>query len=360
MEVVHIETTSKRYPLYLGEAVLTELSSVLAALKPAVSKVLIICDETVAGLFLEQVQESLQQEAHVHVVPSGEQEKSFANYYAAQTSALEAGLDRRSVIIAFGGGMVGDLAGFVAATYMRGIRFIQLPTTLLAHDSAVGGKVAINHPLGKNMIGAFHQPEAVLYHTPFLRTLPEKELRSGYAEMMKHALIWDADFYTWLRDQVRILSDLQGEVLQTALKRAIGVKAAVVAEDEHETGIRAYLNFGHTLGHALETACGYGKLTHGDAVAAGMRFAILLSETVYGKSLGYQELSDWFFSYGYPPCPALDAAELLQLMKKDKKAAGGTVHMVLMPEIGRVETMSVSDELIVQVLRQFQEQEGLR
>src|SRR6185312_13145009 len=192
-------------------------------------------------------------------VPSGEQAKQFPIYEACLTFALENGLDRKSCIIAFGGGAVGDLAGFVAATYMRGIAFLQVPTTLLAHDSAVGGKVAINHPLGKNMIGAFHQPEAVVYHTPFLQSLPEKEWRSGYAEVIKHALIGDVELYHWLKEEVQTLADLRDEKLIHILTKAIPVKANVVSQDETEKGVRAHLNFGHTLGHALEKEIGYGN-----------------------------------------------------------------------------------------------------
>ncbi|WP_028400488.1 3-dehydroquinate synthase [Ectobacillus panaciterrae] len=362
MERVHITTKSKRYPLYLGMNCIEQLDDILREMQPAPSSILIISDEAVAAFHLQHVLQIISNERLVHsyVVPSGEKEKSFENYYAIQTYALEIGLDRNSVILALGGGMVGDLSGFVAATFMRGIRFIQIPTTLLAHDSAVGGKVAVNHPLGKNMIGAFHQPEAVIYNTAFLDTLPEAEWRSGFAEVMKHALIRDEAFYTWLRKEIPTLSELRGDKLLYALKVAIGVKAAIVAEDETETGVRAYLNFGHTLGHAVESTMGYGVITHGDAVAIGMRFAILISEYIYKKELHAAELSQWFFQYGYPRLPAeLDTERLIKKMKQDKKAYSGSIRMVLLKDIGEVEMVTVPDETVRLVLEEFRKREGL-
>lgn len=360
MRSVHIATKSKQYPLYLGQNTLAKLEETVAAMRPAVSSVLIISDEAVASRYLDDVTNAVHSDLSVYsfVVPSGEKEKSFENYYKAQTRALEIGLDRHSLIIALGGGMIGDLAGFVAATFMRGIRFIQVPTTLLAHDSAVGGKVAVNHPLGKNMIGAFHQPEAVLYNLSFLDSLPVYEWRSGFAEMLKHALIWDAELYHWLCNEVRALEDLRDDKLIYALEKAIGVKAAVVSQDETEKGIRAYLNFGHTLGHAIEAELGYGTVTHGDAVAIGMLYAILLSERVYNKDLQYDSFVQTFRSYGFPKLPAgLSADRLIELMKKDKKANSGVIRMVLMKEIGEVEVVPVSDELIASTLEEFMNRE---
>ncbi|MFD3446104.1 3-dehydroquinate synthase [Microbacteriaceae bacterium 4G12] len=362
MEQVHITTKSKQYPLYLGANSIVQLQAVIEAMTPTVSSILIISDEEVAAHYLHVVKEHLSAEQRVFsfIVPSGEQEKSFENYYAIQTYALGQGLDRHSLIIALGGGVIGDLAGFVAATFMRGIRFIQVPTTLLAHDSAVGGKVAVNHPLGKNMIGAFYQPEAVIYNIAFLRSLPIKEWRSGFAEVIKHSLIWDPQFYEWLYEEIHSFEDLQDDALIYALKTAIHIKAEVVAQDETEQGIRAYLNFGHTLGHAIEAELGYGVITHGDAVAIGMRFAILLSEHVYQKDLNYTRFQKWFHSYGYPKLPQeLTAEQLVQAMKKDKKAKAGVIRMVLMKEIGSVELVSVPDEDVLSILKMFQAKEEM-
>ncbi|MFX3622817.1 MAG: 3-dehydroquinate synthase [Ectobacillus sp.] len=360
MERVHIKTKSKQYPLYIGGGCINHLGRILEQMQPAASSILIVSDSTVALLYLDKVQNKLSAyRVSSFVVPSGEQEKSFENYYAIQTYALERGLDRNAVIVALGGGMIGDLAGFVAATYMRGIRFIQVPTTLLAHDSAVGGKVAVNHPLGKNMIGAFHQPEAVVYDISFLESLPQEEWRSGFAEVIKHALIWDAAFYEWLKQEIQTFGDLRGEKLLYALKTAIGVKAAVVSQDETEKGIRAYLNFGHTLGHAIESESGYGAMTHGDAVAIGMLFALLVSEHIYHADLAYGELQQWLRSFGYPKLPDIEPEKLIQKMKKDKKAAAGTIRMVVMKHIGNVEVREIPDEVVRTVLGEFRKREGL-
>ena len=357
MENIHIQTKSKEYDVYVGKDALSNLTMLVQNMKPVVSNVMIISDESVASLHLQTVMDALQIEQKVFsfVVPSGEKEKSFENFYAAHTSALENKMDRNSLVIALGGGMIGDLAGFVAATFMRGIRFIQVPTTLLAHDSAVGGKVAINHPLGKNMIGAFHQPEAVLYHTPFLNSLPEKEWRSGFAEVIKHTLIGDVELYHWLKSEVKTLEDVRDDKLIYILKRAIPVKANIVAQDETEKGVRAHLNFGHTLGHALEKEMGYGNITHGDGVAIGMLFAIFLSEQIYKIDLAYKEIKHWFSQYGYPDMPShLNVDRLVQVMKQDKKASAGTIHMVLMQEYGGVNVVSISDKTVHVALETFQ------
>ncbi|PHE98335.1 3-dehydroquinate synthase [Bacillus wiedmannii] len=354
---IHIQTKSKEYDVHVGKQSLSKLTTIVQNMQPSVSNIMIISDEAVASLHLQTVVDALQikQKVFSFVVPSGEKEKSFENFYAAHTSALENKLDRNSLIVALGGGMIGDLAGFVAASFMRGIRFVQVPTTLLAHDSAVGGKVAINHPLGKNMIGAFHQPEVVVYHTPFLQSLPEKEWRSGYAEVIKHALIGDVNLYHWLKEEVQTLADLRDEKLIHILTKAIPVKANIVSQDETEKGVRAHLNFGHTLGHALEKELGYGNITHGDGVAVGMLFALFLSEQVYKVNLSYEEMKQWFLKYGYPKMPSdLNVERLVQLMKQDKKANAGAIHMVLMQEYGVVNVVSIPDETVHIALEAFQ------
>jgi 3-dehydroquinate synthase len=363
MEQILIETKTKQYPLFLGEGIIESLPDILRQLSFSKgTKLLIITDKTLEQLYLSKLCALLANDydVYTYVIPSGEEAKSFEQYYACQTAALQYGLDRKSLILAFGGGVVGDLAGFVAATYMRGIPYIQIPTTLLAHDSAVGGKVAINHPLGKNMIGAFYQPEAVVYDIAFLRSLPEKELRSGFAEVIKHALIRDRDFYQWLRQEIRELADLKGERLQYCIKKGIEVKASVVREDEKETGVRAHLNFGHTLGHALENELGYGAMTHGDAVALGMLFAIFVSERVYNISLDYDRFSSWFRTYGFPVSipKQLNINRLLEKMKGDKKVRAGTVRMVLLKDIGMAEIKPLDDETLLALLRKFQREEG--
>ncbi|MFC7373164.1 3-dehydroquinate synthase [Fictibacillus iocasae] len=357
MEQLTVAAPSKHYPVFVGENALQQLPLLIQELTPAVTRILIITDDNVAPLYLGKVAALLSSETtvHEHILPHGDQEKSFANYIACQTKALESGLDRRSLIIALGGGMIGDLAGFVASTYMRGIRFIQVPTTLLAHDSAVGGKTGINHELGKNMIGAFHHPEAVIYPIECLRTLPVNEIRSGFAEVIKHALIKDEVFYRALHEEVRSLTEVGSGTLQKAIVTGIQIKADIVRQDERENGVRALLNFGHTLGHAIEAELGYGKWTHGDAVAAGMRFALRVGAAVYGIPLiEEKEMNAWLIELGYPPLPAgLEAERLLARMKKDKKSHRGTVQMVLLPRIGRAELLEVPDPLLKRELQSF-------
>lgn len=357
METLHVETETKQYPVFIGNEIITDLSPFIKELKPVVTSVLILSDKTVSALYMDNVIEALQGldlPVHTFVVPNGDGEKSFSNYYNSLTFALENGLDRNSLILALGGGMIGDLAGFVAGTYMRGIRFIQIPTTLLAHDSAVGGKTGINHPLGKNMVGVFHQPEAVFYSINFLDTLPLTELRSGFAEVIKHALIQDKEFYNYLKEEISDLSDIQLENLSHILKKGISIKAEVVSQDEKEKGLRAILNFGHTLGHAIESESGYGTISHGDAVAIGMRFALKLSEELGNTNLHYKEISNWLKQFNYPGVPfQLDAMRLLSAMKRDKKSTSGHVKMVLLEAIGQPYVKEVSDSILLDALQKF-------
>jgi 3-dehydroquinate synthase len=350
-----IQTNSREYPLLIGTGLFQQQEILDVILKDLPSSILIITDDTIAPLYLKDVEKAFGHYTSVFskAVPSGEKSKSVEVFYECQTFAMEKGLDRNSLILALGGGVVGDLAGFVAATYMRGIRFIQAPTTLLAHDSAVGGKVAINHHLGKNSIGSFYQPEAVLYDLAFLQSLPESEWRAGFAELIKHSLIWDKEFYPWLRQNVPTLADLKGPVLEEALRKAIQIKATVVKQDEKETGVRAYLNFGHTLAHGLEAGLGYGSISHGDAVAIGMIFAMKVSEKQLGVSLPITELQEWFDELGFPQFPtSILAQSLLEKMKKDKKALKGTIRMCLMNELGSLTIKEVEDQLLLEILQQ--------
>lgn len=351
MEKMLIETKTKQYPLYIGENIRFKTGKLISSLFGSpISSVLIITDDNVAPLYLQDIKESLKEFKQVfeYVIPSGEASKSFKMYDDIQGFALEKGLDRRSLIIALGGGVVGDLAGFVAATFMRGIRFVQVPTTLLAHDSSVGGKVAINHPLGKNMIGAFYQPEAVIYDTTTLQSLPDTEWRSGFAEVIKHGFIWDLQFLQWLQDNINSFDQIKGPLAIELLVRSISVKKAVVEEDETEQGIRAILNFGHTLAHAIETNLGYGKISHGEAVIIGMVFALKVSEEYFDVNLNIPSITEWFKQYNYHiSIPVqLNVEDLITAMKKDKKSSEGIIHMVLVSEIGKSEVVSVSEERI--------------
>ncbi|NRD80572.1 3-dehydroquinate synthase [Bacillus sp. BRMEA1] len=351
METIHIETESKNYNVFLGEGVTKEIPAFLTNRLPNLTKILVITDETVAALHLGELLTALKPwNPAVFTAPGGEKAKTFEVYYNACSAALENRLDRHSVILSFGGGAVGDLSGFVAASYMRGISFIQIPTTILAHDSAVGGKVAINHPLGKNMIGAFHQPEAVFYDLNWLKTLSKQEIRSGFAEVIKHALIFDADFYEWLYTNIHHLDELTFDQLSEFLQKGIRIKNEFVSRDEKEAGIRAYLNFGHTLGHAIEAEMGYGNFTHGESVMIGMIFALKVSQELLNLSFDLDKFISWVESLGYqtkiPSQLAVDA--LISRMKQDKKSIGESVRFVLLEQVGEPVLKKISDSLLLE------------
>ncbi|MED3625291.1 3-dehydroquinate synthase [Neobacillus thermocopriae] len=356
METIHIQTESKNYPVYIGEGVLNKLRTFLNDYFTNLTRIFIITDETVANLHLDKLSSVLNPwNPIIFTTPSGEKAKTFEVFYAALSKALEDQLDRKSVILAFGGGAVGDLSGFVASVFMRGIPFIQIPTTILAHDSAVGGKTAINHPLGKNMIGAFYQPEAVFYDLELLRTLPPQEVRSGFAEVIKHALIHDVDFYYWLKTSVQDLNAISAEQLTELLTKGIRIKNEFVRKDEKETGIRAYLNFGHTLGHAIEAEMGYGSITHGEAVMIGMIFALKLSKQLAGLDFELEEFIEWVEGLGYKTKipKGLSVENLLRKMKHDKKSIAESIRFVLLESIGRPILKTISDSTIVEEIKVF-------
>lgn len=356
METVVINTDSKKYNVVIGEGVLSHINSFLSTHFDHLTKVYIITDETVEKLYLSKLMSHLNHfNPIVFVAPSGEKAKTFDVYYQALTVALENHLDRKSVILTFGGGAIGDLGGFVASTFMRGIPFIQIPTTILAHDSAVGGKVAINHPLGKNMIGAFHQPEAVFYDLSFLKSLPLHEIRSGFAEVIKHALIYDIDFYNWLLTNVSDLQSIKLEQLHFCLTKGIKIKREFVAKDEKENSVRAYLNFGHTLAHAIESKMGYGKVTHGEAVMIGMVYALELSIKLLGLSFNMDEFVQWVQKLGYMiEIPQqLTKDQLINSMKQDKKTVGDHIRFVLLERIGKPKLQQISNEVLTEQLKRF-------
>lgn len=354
METLLIETASKKYNVMIGEEAILHIKPFLSSNYKDLTKIFIITDETVAKQHLPKLLTSLESYSpEIFIAPSGEKAKTFDVYYQALTAILENHLDRKSVILAFGGGAVGDLGGFVASTFMRGISFIQVPTTILAHDSAVGGKVAINHPLGKNMIGAFHQPDAVFYDLDFLKTLPQKEIRSGFAEVIKHALIHDLSFYRWLLENIQDLTSIKTEHLHYMLTKGITIKRHFVSQDEKENGIRAYLNFGHTLGHAIESEMGYGRMTHGEAVLIGMVFALQLSKNILDLSFDLEKFLNWLkkldFKTDIPK--GLSISNLINKMKQDKKSIGETIRFVLLPFIEKPILYEVSEELLMEQLQ---------
>ena len=350
---LQVDTSSHSYSVCIGEDLRLQLNDHIS---PNYSSVLIITDNQIADLYLQDVLQGLEgRPVHYTIIPSGEASKSIDYFYKLQTFAMEKGVDRQSLIIALGGGVIGDLAGFVAATYMRGIDYIQVPTTILAHDSSVGGKVAINHELGKNMIGSFYPPKAVIYDVNTLQTLPKHEVRSGFAELVKEAFIADAIFL----DQL-LLCDIEkvtNEQLMEYLYLGIKIKANIVEADEKEANIRKFLNFGHTLAHALETQLGYGKITHGEAVAIGMLFALRLSEDKFTTSLPYQTFYQWLLRNHYPiSLYNIDFAQIIESMKLDKKATYQEIQMILLKKIAHPVLVPVSDKELKVALESFKKE----
>ncbi|UKS30596.1 3-dehydroquinate synthase [Paenibacillus sp. HWE-109] len=343
MRELTVELGERSYPIYIGQGIINQIVAYFdRAELSRKSPLLIVTDETVAPLHLERVSTLLREGGFAVttcVVPAGETSKSLAQLEGIITAALQAGLDRSSSIVALGGGVVGDLAGFAAASFMRGVRFVQIPTTILAHDSSVGGKVAVNHPMAKNIIGAFHQPELVLFDIELLLTLPPREVKAGLSEVIKHGLIWDAEFTQWCDDHADKLLDLDPDALSYALYIGCKVKSIVVSQDERENDLRAILNLGHTIGHALEAVAGYGELLHGEAIAIGMVGAAKLAQQFgYGEEI-HKVTKDLFEKYGLPVrIPAhLDTDSIMSAMTHDKKFKEGTMVYIIPTEIGKVE-----------------------
>jgi 3-dehydroquinate synthase len=363
MRTLEVALGDRSYPIVVGSGLYADLPRWLQLrhITPAHS-LLVVTDSSVAPHYGKRVLTPLESAGYrvqMSVVPAGEASKSLDQLSRLVEEAIRFGMDRDSAVLALGGGVVGDLAGFLAAVYMRGIRFVQLPTTLLAHDSSVGGKTGVNHPLGKNMIGAFHQPELVLFDVDTLATLPERELASGFAEVIKHALIADADFAMWLEQHHEALLRRDPTLLTEAIVRGCAIKAQVVARDERESGLRAILNYGHTIGHALEAATGYRRWTHGEAVAIGM-----VGEAILGELLGTARDVSGFTRrllalYGLPVTldEPLSDEELLTLMRRDKKARQGEYVFVLPKGIGTVEVKKgVEERVIREALRRLKEE----
>jgi len=333
---IPVNTASHQYEVVIGNNILTSAIESLSEQLPKADKIIVFTDQNVWEAQGDYFSANFPLPFDVFVMPSGEECKGFENFQHAHTFLIEHKCTRKSLLIAFGGGAVGDLSGFVAATYMRGIPFIQVPTTILAHDSAVGGKTAINHPKGKNLIGAFYQPEAVIYDIQFLSSLSEREIRSGMAEVIKHAMISDEQ---WLQQLLSIpsITKIPNEQLASHLKAGIEVKAKIVAEDETEQSVRKYLNFGHTYGHAIEAAAGYGGLAHGEAVVIGLVYALMLSER-YGRIS--REFTKSFLQFAYSSGYPFEAVEnysfdtLASYLVKDKKVEYGELQFVLLNTIG--------------------------
>lgn len=343
---IPVQTPSHAYEVVIGSNHLTEAVKSLDTIIEQADQLIVFTDEHVWAIHEKSFIKAFPYDFKVHVLAAGEACKTFDSYFGAQSYLLQEKCTRKSMLFAFGGGAVGDLTGYVAATFMRGIPFIQIPTTILAHDSAVGGKTAINHPLGKNMIGAFYQPQAVLYDIDFLATLPKREVRSGMAEAIKHAMISDEAWYEEFL--TKNITQLEKEELAQYLQQGITVKANIVAQDEQEHSVRKFLNFGHTYGHAIEAASGFGKVAHGEAVVIGMAYALLLGEK-FTTMTREKTLEFLIFAkkngYSFEPVHNFTFDELLPYLMKDKKAEYGILQFVLLQKIGQpfVQKVTVED-----------------
>jgi len=355
MQTLNLDLGDRSYPIYIGQGLLQQAGLLTEHLqgKSAVT----VSNQTVAPLYLEPVNTALAAYKHSSVIlPDGEAYKNLETLNQIYTHLLESKADRKTTLIALGGGVVGDMTGFAAASYQRGVNFIQVPTTLLAMvDSSVGGKTGVNHPLGKNMIGAFHQPQAVIIDTNTLNTLADRELSAGLAEVIKYGLIRDPEFLTWLDANMDALLARDPESLTYAIQRSCQHKAEVVASDERESGQRALLNLGHTFGHAIEAAMGYGQWLHGEAVATGMVMAAELS-----GQMGWLSKPDLEYirhllkRAGLPvdPPSTMSGEDFMRYMSVDKKVLDGSLRLILMQSLGEsIVTADFDADALKRVLR---------
>jgi 3-dehydroquinate synthase len=337
--VVDVALDDRGYPVHIGSGLLVDAGPLLA---PALAapRALIVTNPVVAAHWLAPLEASLERSSiasETIEIPDGETYKTLDTLHALLTRFLELRAERSTTVIALGGGVVGDIAGFAAAIYQRGMPFVQVPTTLLAQvDSSVGGKTGVNHALGKNMIGAFHQPRAVLIDTDCLATLAARELAAGLAEVVKYGAIRDRAFFDWLEANIERLVARDTDALTHAIATSCAIKAEIVAADEREAGLRALLNFGHTFGHAIETGVGYGEWLHGEAVAAGMVLAASLSARMGLIGTAERERLRALLARAALPvdAPALGAERYVALMGRDKKVSAGAIRFVLLRALG--------------------------
>jgi 3-dehydroquinate synthase len=355
---VFIDLGERSYPITIGSGLLGDPGTYLNL--PTASTALIVSNDTVAPLYAEALQQSLQ--GHYNrvlqvILPDGEAHKDWPTLQMIFDALLANGCDRKTVLFALGGGVVGDMTGFAAACYMRGVPFVQVPTTLLAQvDSSVGGKTAINHPLGKNMVGAFYQPERVICDLDVLQTLPPRELSAGLAEIIKYGPIADMAFLDWIETNIGALLAREPAALAHAVRRSCEIKAAVVGQDEREAGLRAILNFGHTFGHAIESGLGYGQWLHGEGVGCGMVMAARLSQRLGLVDAAFVErLHALVQRAGLPVVgPKLSVADnagrYLELMRVDKKAEAGEIRFVVISGPGHATVRSAPDALVREVI----------
>lgn len=358
MKTLKVALAERSYPIYIGQNLLSQPELIQKHIKS--KEVLIVTNETVAPLYLKQLEATLTDYKHQAVIlPDGEAFKNLDVLNQVFDKLLEARFSRQVTLIALGGGVIGDMAGFAAACYQRGVPFIQVPTTLLSQvDSSVGGKTAVNHALGKNMIGAFYQPQCVLADTNTLNTLDDRQLASGLAEVIKYGLINDAEFFEWLEHNMSALKNRDPAALAYAIERSCQDKADIVAKDETEQGVRALLNLGHTFGHAIETGMGYGNWLHGEAIATGMLMAADLSARQgWMGQADVQRIRAIFEEAGLPVTgpTGMTVEHYMALMSVDKKVQAGVIRLILMKGIGQATMSDDYDVTMLQeTLSQFQ------
>jgi len=341
MKQLTVALGSRAYPITIGEGALEGLADVLKTLG-AKGTVAVVTDTNVAPLYADRVAD-VAGRAGVRVrmcaMAAGEEHKRLSQVEHLCGEFLQGGLDRTSIVLALGGGVVGDIAGYAAASFMRGVRCVQIPTTVVAQvDSSVGGKTGVNHPLAKNIIGAFHQPSAVIIDLSFLQSLPDREIRAGLAEVIKHGMIADADLFRYMEEQAGALLRKDLGAFEYPIVRSCEIKSAIVAADEHEHGVRANLNYGHTFGHGIETSSGYSLFLHGEAVALGMHAAGMLALELGLVDAAFVERQRaCIASYGLPVTwPDIPVDHTLDAMKHDKKARAGTLKFVVADSVGHV------------------------
>lgn len=355
---VDVELKERRYPILIGAGLLGKPQS-YSPLKSG-DKVMIVSNPTIASHYLATIKNTLTQlgcQVDAVLIPDGEKYKTLTSLNLIFTELLEKNHNRDTTLIALGGGVIGDIAGYAAASYQRGIRFIQIPTTLLAQvDSSVGGKTAVNHPLGKNMIGAFYQPIRVIIDTDTLATLPKREISAGLAEVIKYGAIFDDSFFKWLEQHIDQLISLNQEELQYCIQRCCQLKADIVAHDETEKGDRALLNFGHTFGHAIEAHLGYGNWLHGEAVAVGMLEAAALSELLGDLNTNDVSRLEKLIARANLPTISPDGMmpqAYLPYMWRDKKVLSGQLRLILLKKLGQayVTAQATEDQVMTAITR---------
>ncbi|KAA3605336.1 MAG: 3-dehydroquinate synthase [Calditrichaeota bacterium] len=356
MKRLFIDLKERAYPLFIGSGILDNFEKYFEENCPKTSKRVLIVSNTVSQLYSHIIENYISYDLKI-VISDGEDAKKLSYANEIYTKLIENNIDRLSVIIAFGGGVVGDLAGFIAATFMRGIRLVQIPSTLLAQvDSSIGGKVAVNHPLGKNLIGAFHQPKFVVLDIELLKTLPPRELISGLGEVIKYGIIWDESFCEFISAHYEDIENLETNVLTNIVEKSCAIKSAIIVQDEFDQNLRTILNFGHTIGHAIEGHLKYSGLRHGEAILIGMKAASTISKKM-GRldETNYQKICDLIDKNKISlENLSIDVNDIVKRLKADKKVVKGKTRFILPEKIGDVfVTSDIPAEIVLETIQEI-------